>query len=57
MPLDDSRRLLAGIADRFPGPMPQNPLLVPVGNMFWTKADVARQMLRPATEKTTHLAQ
>ena len=45
VPWDDSRRLLAGIADRFPGPMPQNPLLFPVGNMFWTKADVARQML------------
>ena len=45
VPWDDSRRLLPGIADRFPGPMPRNPLLFPVGNMFWTRADVARQML------------
>lgn len=45
VPWDDSRRLLADIADRFPGPMPDNPLLFPVGNMFWTRADVARQML------------
>jgi len=45
VPWADSRRLLAGIADRFPGPMPQNPLMFPVGDVFWTRADVARQML------------
>lgn len=45
VPWDDSRRLLTTIADRFPGPMPNNPLLFPVGNMFWTRADVAREML------------
>lgn len=45
VPWDESRRLLPGIADRFAGPLPDNPLLFPVGNMFWTKADVARRML------------
>ena len=45
VPWDDSRRWLPGIADRFDGPMPDNPLLFPVGNMFWTRADVARRML------------
>ena len=42
---DESRRWLPAIADRFDGPMPDNPLLFPVGNMFWTQADVARRML------------
>lgn len=42
---NDSRRLLPNIADRFPGPMPDNPLLFPVGNMFWTRSEVAREML------------
>lgn len=45
VPWNDSRRLLPGIADRFRGPLPENPLLFPVGNMFWTRADVARRML------------
>lgn len=45
VPWDDSRRLLPGIADRFAEPLPDNPLLFPMGNMFWTKADVARRML------------
>lgn len=45
VPWDDSRRLLPNIADRFPGPMPDNPLLFPVGNMFWTHAEVARDIL------------
>ena len=45
VPWDDSRRLLPSIAHRFPGPLPDNPLLFPVGNMFWTKSHVARQML------------
>ncbi len=45
VPWSDSRRLLPDIADHFPGPMPENPLLFPVGNMFWTHANVARAML------------
>ncbi|CAM3226759.1 rhamnan synthesis F family protein [Paracoccus nototheniae] len=45
VPWDDSRRRLPGIAGRFAGPLPDNPLLFPVGNMFWTRADVARSML------------
>lgn len=42
---NDSRRLLPAVADHFPGPFPDNPLLFPVGNMFWTRSDVAREML------------
>ena len=41
----DSRRLLPGVAGAFPGPLPEAPLLFPVGNMFWTRGGVARAML------------
>lgn len=41
----DSRRLLPRVAAAFPGPLPEVPLLFPVGNMFWTRGDVVREML------------
>lgn len=41
----DSRRLLPLVAGAFPGSLPEAPLLFPVGNMFWTRGDVAREML------------
>ncbi|MFN4059907.1 MAG: rhamnan synthesis F family protein [Paracoccus hibiscisoli] len=47
---DDQRPLLPGVADRFPGLLPDHPLLFPLGNMFWTRADVAREMLALFTE-------
>lgn len=40
----DSRRLLPRFADRFPGPLPEHPVLFPCGNMFWTRARVAARM-------------
>ena len=43
---NDSRRRLSSVAAAFPGPLPASPLLFPVGNMFWTRADVAREMLQ-----------
>lgn len=39
-----ARRLLPQIAPKLPGPLPQNLLLFPVGNMFWTKGAVVEQM-------------
>ena len=41
---DDSARLLPRFSDRFPHPLPAHPVLFPVGNMFWVKAGVVRQM-------------
>lgn len=41
----DSRRRLASVAHAFPRPLPDTPLLFPVGNMFWTRAEIAREML------------
>ena len=41
---DDSRRLLPKFADRLPGPFPDNPLLFPVGNMFWVRRSVVVAM-------------
>ena len=41
----ESRRLLPSVAGAFPGSLPDAPLLFPVGNMFWTRGDVAREML------------
>jgi len=41
---DDSARLLPRFSDRFPHPLPPHPVLFPVGNMFWVKAGVVRQM-------------
>lgn len=40
----ESRRLLPRFADRFPGPLPEHPILFPCGNMFWTRARVAARM-------------
>jgi glycosyltransferase involved in cell wall biosynthesis len=40
-----NRRLLDRFADRFDQPLPNQPLLFPTGNMFWTKGKVATQML------------
>jgi lipopolysaccharide biosynthesis protein len=42
---DDNRRLLPRFEGRLPGPFPQNPLLFPVGNMFWVRRSVAAAML------------
>lgn len=42
---NDSQRSLGRIAGAFPGPFPPAPLLFPVGNMFWTRAAVVREML------------
>lgn len=41
---DDSARLLPRFSDRFPHPLPAHPVLFPVGNMFWVKTGVVRQM-------------
>lgn len=45
VPWAESRRLLDWVAERLPGPLPDNPLLFPVGNMFWIRAEVAQAML------------
>jgi glycosyltransferase involved in cell wall biosynthesis len=42
---DDSRRLLPKFDGRLPGPFPENPLLFPVGNMFWVRRSVAEAMV------------
>ena len=39
-----SRRLIPDIDRRLARSLPQRPLLFPVGNMFWTRAGVARRM-------------
>ncbi len=39
-----ARRLLPELDGRLPGPLPPNPLLFPVGNMFWVRAEVVRRM-------------
>ncbi len=39
-----SQRLLPQFEHKLPGPLPEHPILFPVGNMFWTKSDVVRQM-------------
>ncbi|WP_420024430.1 rhamnan synthesis F family protein (plasmid) [Cereibacter azotoformans] len=44
VPWDASRALLPRFAPRLPGPLPDNPLLFPVGNMFWVRAGVVRAM-------------
>lgn len=44
IPWNDSRDLLAKFAPRLPGPMPANPLLFPVGNMFWVRREVVLAM-------------
>lgn len=40
-----SRRLLPDIERRLGRSLPPHPLLFPVGNMFWTRAGIARRML------------
>lgn len=37
VPWNASRDLLPKFASRLPGPLPANPLLFPVGNMFWIR--------------------
>ena len=37
VPWNASRELLPKFAPRLPGPLPDNPLLFPVGNMFWIR--------------------
>lgn len=44
IPWNESRLLLPKFADRLPGPMPENPLLFPVGNMFWVRRQVVEAM-------------
>lgn len=44
IPWNESRRLLEKFAPRLPGPMPGNPLLFPVGNMFFTRRSVVLAM-------------
>lgn len=39
-----SRDLLPQFAHNLPGPLPDSPLVFPVGNMFWTRASVVRAM-------------
>ena len=41
---NESRRLLPKFAHRLPGPLPENPLLFPVGNMFWIRRSVVLAM-------------
>lgn len=41
----ESRRILPGASHRLGQELPEHPLLFPVGNMFWTRAGVARSML------------
>jgi lipopolysaccharide biosynthesis protein len=45
IPWNASRKLLPKFAQRLPGPMPANPLLFPVGNMFWVKRPVIMAMI------------
>ena len=40
-----ARRLLDRVHG-LPGPLPERPLLFPIGNMFWTKAEVVAEMTR-----------
>lgn len=44
IPWNASRDLLPKFASRLPGPMPVNPLLFPVGNMFWVRRSVVLAM-------------
>jgi len=44
IPWNASRGLLPKFAARLPGPMPGNPLLFPVGNMFWVRRSVVLEM-------------
>ncbi|RID90335.1 glycosyl transferase [Gemmobacter lutimaris] len=44
IPWNAARGLLPKFASRLPGPMPENPLLFPVGNMFWVRRPVVLAM-------------
>ena len=39
-----TRQLVHRMADRLPDPVPQTPLLFPVGNMFWARRQVVERM-------------
>jgi glycosyltransferase involved in cell wall biosynthesis len=39
-----SRALLTSVRSHFPGPLPKNPLVYPMGNMFWVRAAVVNEM-------------
>jgi len=39
-----SRRWLSTLAARLPTDLPEDPLLFPIGNMFWTRRSVVREM-------------
>jgi glycosyltransferase involved in cell wall biosynthesis len=41
---NESRHILPKFAHRLPGPMPKNPLLFPIGNMFWVRRSVVMAM-------------
>lgn len=40
-----ARRLLTQVTG-LPGPLPERPLLFPIGNMFWTRGSVVTEMIR-----------
>lgn len=44
IPWNASRNLLPKFASRLPGPMPENPLVFPIGNMFWVRRPVVLAM-------------
>ncbi|WP_096788029.1 rhamnan synthesis F family protein [Rhodobacter sp. CZR27] len=44
IPWNASRALLPKVEPRLPGPLPDNPLLFPVGNMFWVRRQVVEAM-------------
>ena len=44
VPWNASRAIMARVADRLPGPLPDNPLVFPVGNMFWVRRPVVEAM-------------
>ncbi|SMH56883.1 rhamnan synthesis F family protein [Mesorhizobium australicum] len=44
IPWNASRELLPRFVDRLSGPLPDNPLLLPVGNMFWIRRSVVLAM-------------
>ena len=44
VPWNASRALLPRFENRLPGPLPKNPLVFPVGNMFWIRRSVVEAM-------------
>ena len=45
VPWYGSRKLLHKIEDKLEGPLPDNPLVFPVGNMFWARSSLVREMI------------